>query len=271
MLKSSSGLNRLKKVFLYDDPATSTLALDDLATYLIATIPGSDVELRKDFISNHSGEDEIGEIAKKLAGNRIRSENRSERAVKPFPVEIRLEERLLTEKIDVKGILYDGFGLQRTFRDLLPAVELDLGIVHIIFTGRLFATTGNNDTRYHARVIIMGLPAIISTSGIVEAPARPREFYRFKQLYSSLGTYDLRKKELEDDFSGRFIDYDDERMTEVIKGYVLQAIFYQMTGEPFCRSPGCRLYDAHWQEEVINAQIESGRLCDHHERLLSTL
>ena len=268
---SSSVFNRVKKIYLYDCPASSTLEISEIRADLIDMIPGTDVEVRKDFIAHHSGQNGLEELAKKMAYNRVRSMKKGKKATEPLPLEIQLEERLLTGKTSVIGILYDGFELQRTFRDLLPAAELDLGIVHIIFTGRLFATAGNDDPRYHARVIILGFPAIISTSGIVEAPARPREFYRLKQLYSSMGTYELKKKELEDDFSGRFIDYDDRRMTEVMKGYVLQAIFYQMTGEAFCRSPLCRLYDAHWQEEVITTQMESGKLCDHHEKILKCI
>jgi len=31
------------------------------------------------------------------------------------------------------------------------------------------------------------------------------------------------------------------------------------------------LYNAHWQEEMIHAQVESGRLCQKHKRMLSEI
>ena len=39
-------------------------------------------------------------------------------------------------------------------------------------------------------------------------------------------------------------------------------------GNPFCNNINCRLYNAHWQEELIYSQIQSRRLCDEHAALL---
>jgi hypothetical protein len=53
----------------------------------------------------------------------------------------------------------------------------------------------------------------------------------------------------------------------VLKGYVLQAVFYQATGEAFCDDPDCRLFNAHWQEEVLRAQRDVPYdLCPRHAR-----
>jgi len=110
------------------------------------------------------------------------------------------------------------------------------------------------------------MPSLISTSGLVEAPAKPREYYLLKQQYEKLGK-DL--TELKASFSRRFIDYGDKRLTEVAKGYVMQAVFYLLTGNPFCEDKGCRLYNAHWQEELIFAQLESEyEFCQRHTQLL---
>jgi hypothetical protein len=148
--------------------------------------------------------------------------------------------------------LYDGFELQHL---LAPAFQSD---VHIIFTDLLTCTFSEDDWRYHARAVVCGTPSIISTSGIVEAPAKPREFY-----VSQLGTHSLKKK-----LAGRFIDYGDERMTEVATGYVLQALFFFVTdGEPFCENDSCRLYNAHWQEDLIRTQVENPALCARHRSL----
>jgi hypothetical protein len=78
--------------------------------------------------------------------------------------------------------------------------------------------------------------------------------------------------DLETRFKDRFLAHDDERLTEVMKGYVMQAIFYHLTGNPFCQSRDCRLYNAHWQEEVIQAQLKSGpELCSQHQTVIASL
>ena len=97
----------------------------------------------------------------------------------------------------------------------------------------------------------------------MEAPAKPREFYLKKNLGIDLIT-------LKKEFAGRFIDYNDPRTTEIIKGYVMQALFYQLAGNPFCEDSNCRLYNGHWQEEVIHAQMgEDYEFCERHEELLA--
>jgi hypothetical protein len=37
---------------------------------------------------------------------------------------------------------------------------------------------------------------------------------------------------------------------------------------PFCNDINCRLYNTHWQEELIYSQVQSHRLCDEHATLL---
>ena len=78
--------------------------------------------------------------------------------------------------------------------------------MHIFLTNRLFATWDEHERRYHARVSLYGFPSIISTTGVVEAPARPRQYYLLKQQYEMLKKDLL---ELKDRFKGHFIDYED--------------------------------------------------------------
>jgi hypothetical protein len=67
------------------------------------------------------------------------------------------------------------------------------------------------------------------------------------------------------------LEHDDPRLTEVMKGYALQALFYYFLGEAFCENPDCRLYNAHYQSELIRSQLLSGKLCERHEGMLRTL
>lgn len=154
--------------------------------------------------------------------------------------------------------LYDGFVLQRIFAGAIAAKEA--GHMHIIFTDLLTCTFSEEDWRYHGRAVVCGTPSIISTTGIVEAPAKPREFYLAQ--FAGMMEADLKKQ-----FAGRFIGYGDDRIVNAAAVYALQALFFFVAdGEPFCDDKNCRLYNAHWQEELIHA-IEKGALCSRHRQM----
>jgi hypothetical protein len=144
-----------------------------------------------------------------------------------------------------------------------------MAAVHVAFTPRLLGTFDDADRRYHARAAVLGYPSIVSTSGLVEAPAKPRGFYAAKRGLR-IESADVRYEALKQEYAGRFVDYDDPRLTKVAQGYALQAVFYHLTGEPFCEDTGCVLFNAHWQEELLHAQVESGRLCARHRTVAET-
>ena len=100
--------------------------------------------------------------------------------------------------------LLDGFELQRIYSDFLCEDEMEMGHVHVIFKDSLIATYDEVTRRFHARTLICGMPSLISTNGIIEAPAKPRDYY-FKMMLSDL--LDLSNEEIKTKFNGRFIDY----------------------------------------------------------------
>lgn len=153
--------------------------------------------------------------------------------------------------------LYDGFELQRLFGQMIPENENSLEHLHIIFTDLLACTFSDEDLRYHARTVVCGTPSIISMPGIVEAPAKPRKFY----LNINLGVeVETAKKSV----AGRFLDYGDDRVTDAAGNFVLQTIFFFLAeGKPFCDDPYCRLYNTHWQEDLIRT-LEKPMLCQRH-------
>jgi hypothetical protein len=163
--------------------------------------------------------------------------------------------------------LYDGFVMQRIFAEMIPNSEMSLDHIHIIFTALLPCTFSEEDWRYHGRAIICGTPSIISTTGIVEALAKPREYYLY---LSQLGSMVEDVTNLKKMFAGRFIDYDDEeKITAASVNYVLQTILFFITeGEPFCTDKDCRLFNAHWQEDLI-LTIEKRRLCAYHRNMIN--
>jgi len=206
------------------------------------------------------------ELARRLAALKVRQVNKYKPFTEPLGVEIECErKKLLYSKVKSFGILYDGFELLALLSRLIPEAELSLDHCHIIFTNQLFGTWSEDDHRYHARVSVYGFPSLISTTGVVEAPAKPRDFYLKQQLGASLLA-------LKEEFKGRFIDYNDPQLTEVMKGYVMQALFFHVTGNPFCKNKNCRLYNAHWQEDLIQTQLTSKNdFCRQHEKILTRL
>jgi hypothetical protein len=165
--------------------------------------------------------------------------------------------------------LYDGFVMQKKLAEMIPIAEISLAHIHIIFTSLLTCTFSEDDWRYHGRAVICGTPSIVSTTGIVEALAKPREFY-LAQLLGGIAedNDDMLKRK----FAGRFIDYEEEdKITAASINYALQAIFFFITsGEPFCNNKDCRLFNAHWQEDLIHT-IKKRTLCSHHRNLANKL
>jgi hypothetical protein len=165
-------------------------------------------------------------------------------------------------------ILYDGFMMQRLFDTMINENEANTDHVHIVFEDRLICTFSEEDWRYHARTVVGGSPSIISTTGIIEAPAKPKEWY-MKQMHLATYGVDLDDENEEVSNEKKYLDYGDYRINFIAVGYVLQALFFFITeGDPFCKDSNCRLYNAHWQEELIHSQIETERLCNEHAILL---
>ena len=278
-------------IHIYGKGVIENPNLEKVSAYLKSILPGSVIDLRTDFISYYltsldpaKKDKEIDSLARRLAEIRVLNPTKRELNPEPLYAEIEYEKKKILNPSSTKsiGVFYDGFELQNIYRDLLipphPPLEkrgrgdFSFPHIHIIFTNQLFTTWEDDDRRYHTRASIYGFPSIISTSGIVEAPAKPREFYLLKQQYGIVGRDDLAIAEFKKKFKGRFIDYNDPRMTEVCKGYTAQALFFHITGEPFCEDKGCRLFNAHWQEELIYSQLKSPyEFCEAHTDMMKNL
>jgi hypothetical protein len=241
-----------KFIYFYDGGNSKTLDLENIGRYVTQTLKKAKIGLRGEFVtycisglSPDMKEDAISSLAVKFAKIKIKGRNIMDKNNEPMLGEIEYEKRgLINPHQKPFGILYDGFELQDIYSSLIPEKETGFNHIHVAFTNQLFGTLDEN-------------------TGLVEAPAKPREFY----LKKSLG---LDPIELKMEFAGKFIDYDDPRLTDVMKGYVMQALFYHLAGEPFCEDKNCRLYNAHWQREVIHAQIEGEyEFCPKHSEILA--
>jgi putative metallopeptidase DUF6775 len=255
---------KIKGIFIYSDYPSKALSIERIRDYLrdyglFAQCPGNIFK-----ILDPTPEEEI-ELSRRIAGARVLDISAPIDEIREQVYgEIDLELRRFRGGGSYLGVLYDGIWLQRIFYNVMSEKipEFTSGSIHVIFTSRLFGTYETG--RYHARVILTGLPSLISTSGIVEAPAKPKDYYWLKAGFIRAGK-DLRELDLI--HKGEFIEYDDSRITEALSSYILQSVFYEFTGSPFCDDPACCLYNSHWQEEVLTTQLK-GKLCQEHAKLI---
>jgi hypothetical protein len=255
----------ISKIFLYEEPSVPEIEVYSLAKFL-QEILDVQVEIRKNFFEHFKSD---RNIAHELASSRISNPYSAFERHTPTIEEINFEVAVFENSSVLNNIiLYDGFEIQNLLKKIIPEEELSSDIFHLVFTTRLTCTYDYEDYRYHGRAVICSNPSIISTTGIIEAPAKPRAYYI--GIYQNI-TQGLNLDLLKEQFKGKFLEYHDKNISKVVRGYTLQAIFYYLTGEPFCDSKDCILNNAHWQEDLIHAQIELGRLCDIHQKILESI
>ena len=249
---------KISKIILYNEPTVPEIQIEKIKQFIIAIFQIR-VEIKDNFFKNL--EDKVFE---KIASAQIFDLKKQFKKHIPTQKEIQIEkENIDTSEQDVM-ILYDGFELQNIISENISITDDTL---HIIFTNKLTATFDNDDFRYHARALISSNPIIISTTGIIEAPAKPKQYYLDLLTNSSEGKIE----EIKEKYKGEFLEYHDSRLNEIAEGYVLQAILYYGTGEAFCEKKECRLFNAHWQKDLFYSQIENKKLCNKHQENLKKL
>jgi hypothetical protein len=251
---------KISKIFLYDEPSVPELKLDELCKFVQNTF-SVPVEKRKNIFSLANKD-----TANRLASCRIFNTRKQFEIHTPTREEVEFEIASFYDSKKTENIvMYDGFEFQKTVSDLISDYENTLDKLHIIFTNKLTCTFDDSDYRYHGRAVICSNPAIISTTGIVEAPAKPRGYYLelISNVVQGVNVETMKKK-----YQGTYLEYNDKRFSTVSEGYLLQAIFYYLTGEAFCESRECRLNNAHWQSDLLYSQLEIGKLCEKHQKAL---
>lgn len=172
----------------------------------------------------------------------------------PARLAVKKEARALRGERDPPGPLYDGHRLMEAYHGPLPDAHATPGRPVIVLTDRMMAT--HQGDRYHVRFLLAGHPTIVSTPGFIDGPARDRAFYFAKQaLGSAHGAEEL----IDDDHLSR----SDERLSTCIASALLQAIKYAQTGDPFCKDDGCRLFNPHWQDDLVSTMATRDLCPDH--------
>jgi len=254
---------KIKTIFLYDEPAIPQIKIYRVLKFLKETFPIK-IEIRKNILQYSKSD-----TAQKVASTRIFNPRKPFQKHIPSNDEIIFEEQNIEDTSNTENIImYDGFELQKTLTDLVPSDELNIDYFHVFFTNKLTCTYDYNDYRYHGRALIAANPSIISTTGIIEAPAKPKEYYLdlISNYQSGLNVNSIKEK-----YKGEYLEYNDPRLSKIIEGYLLQAIFYYETGEEFCSDKNCRLFNSHWQKDLLQSQIETPNLCEKHKEKLREL
>lgn len=184
--------------------------------------------------------------------------------------------------------IYDGFEVCKTAAERVCSTEKSTGgdTLDIIFTNALVCTFGYDNYRYHARMLVGANPFLISIPGMVEAPARSKE-YHVRNLMRVLAagesgcgretesgcrvTKEPVKRGEHAEGQYDYITRNDPRIPDIAEGCILQAIAYYETGDAFCTDRTCRMYNAHWQSELINTQVTEPRFCEKHQKIIKRM
>ena len=254
---------KISKIIFYDEPSVPEINLNNLIEFTYKTI--GILPEKRESILNFCKDETPNEIA----SSRIFKLSIPYRKHIPTREEIDFEKKNIIDTSANQNITYyDGFELQNILGKIIPKEEQREDIFHIIFTNKLTCTYDYSDYRYHGRALIATNPSIISTTGIIEAPAKPREYYMELITKSKIG---VNIETLKEKYKGSFLEYHDSRLTKVVEGYLLQAFFYYETLEPFCNNKNCRLFNAHWQKDLLHSQLDIGKLCEKHQKILNKL
>ena len=249
----------VETVFLYRAP-TTVADVDEIADWLRSLI-AADVEVRDRFLDQYHDSD----LPREFASARVLSPYDRETGTEMLGI-VRYEKRALDDPERGGGVIYDGHAVRQFLDRRLPETERSLDRVHVALLDRVLGTWGE-DGRWHKRVNVLGPLSLISVPGLYEAPAKPESYYRAKQTHALLSGDAPPREVLETEIDGAFLVEDDPRTTDALKGYVLQAVHLLDTGEAFCEDPTCRLYNAHHQEELVDAQLREPEFCPEHEEL----
>ena len=249
---------KTNKIILYDEPKIPELQLKKIKNFLQELFPVK-VEIRKNILQYSKRN--ISEEIKKIRIYNLKKSFKKQNLENGYLFAQNWNQN--TKEIE----LHDGFEFQKLITTIIPENENILEVLHIAFTDYLIGTFDENDFRYHARALIGSNPTLISTIGIIEAPAKHKQYYLEQITNSFFGDFENIKKK----YKGDFLEYHDKRISKIVEGYLLQAIVYYETGNAFCTQRDCRLYNAHWQKDLLFTQIKNRKFCNKHEQILNQL
>ncbi len=162
---------KIRKIVLYDEPTIPKIQLKRLEKFLKEIFP-IETKIRKNFFQS------LNDIEfKKIADTRIFDLKKPFEKHDPSIEDIQIEKENKDMSKNEEMTLYDGFEFHKAITELIPINEDKENILNVIFTNKLTCTFDEADFRYHARAIVGSKSTIISTTGMIEAPAKPKKYY----------------------------------------------------------------------------------------------
>jgi len=260
----------LSHIYLYDDPDAPCLDIDEVGGYLASMFPQAQVLPRSDYFTHQfrrftaAQRSELErQVMQQLTRVRVTD---ILPGIEGFGGEAEPEEALAS------SFVFHASPYQTVLRLLLAEDELDARHLHIVFTEAAMGSWREELSLFRLHILLLGAPAVVSTTGFVEALPRPRQ-YEFKRAQMAmLGLDPEALEDLSEEFAECTFGYGDARVNELAKGYALMACFHRAFGESFCADRHCRLYAARSQEELIGAQCgPHAGLCEEHREMLRLL
>ncbi|HJM79893.1 MAG TPA: DUF6775 family putative metallopeptidase [Nitrosopumilus sp.] len=252
---------KISKVILYNEPSVPIINLKKVQKFVLETF-GINSQIKENIFNNLDNDQCI-----KIASTRIFDLKKPFKKHLPSIDEILIESENEDMSNKKEMTMYDGIELNKIIEELIPIQEHNQKTLHIIFTNKLTCTFDKDDFRYHARIWVGANPIIISTTGIIEAPAKPKQYYL--DLMTNFSKRPI--EEIKEKYKEELLDYNDIRLSEIIEGCVLQSITYYETGDAFCDNAQCRLFNAHWQKDLLNSQIKNKIICEKHKTILTKM
>jgi hypothetical protein len=196
-----------------------------------------------------------------LAELKILNPLKEELNTSPLQPEIDFEKTKIDECKCGKGIIYSAKDLANILKNKIIN-QVKFSEMPIFITNDFIAEFDKNDRRWHLRYAFFYFPTIISIQGIINAPAKPREYY----IYIAKG---IPTELMPENLKSKFLTETDKRLPRVLAGIMLQAYAFYILKYPFCDDKNCSLFNAHWQEDLLNSQKDEPYiLCDKHNFLL---
>lgn len=259
-------LTRLERLYLYDEPEAAGLDVDYLGGYLAALLPACEAHPRPDFLTHHLAR--FTAEQREILGEQLLGQLQRAQVTDLVPPALR--SQLPAEDPSAAGWeeVYHAPSLQAVLHLLLPPEESRLSDLHLSLTNLRLGLWPAPDQPFRLSPAVFGEPNLLSLTSLLEGPEAARE-YQFLRVHLAMFGLEEGLESVEDRFAPLMLAEGDPRLNEVVKGLLLQAVFYRLFGEAFCPDPACRLYNALTQEELLAAQTgPHAGLCDRHRTWL---
>lgn len=262
-------LQPLSAVYLYDEPDAAGLDVERIAGFLASMLPKVQVVPRTDYYTHQFTRFSV-DLRAQLEREMVR-QLQAARIPDSTPAQDGPRVRGAATDAEDTSLIFDAPSYQSILRLLTDEPEARSDSLHVIFTNNGLASRPAPGEKPGLHIICMGVPSIISLSGLVEALPRPREYEFRRAQLAMIGASEQDLEDLAEQFADRTFGYGDARINELCMGYSLMACVYRMTGEAFCPDPDCRLHAARDQQQLIELHCSTDTgLCDRHQETLRT-